>query len=239
MVGNLVTDLTYLLVYFFLRDRKGAYWFLLIAPVFEGSLGGAAGIMLTSSLPLKPTLGLSASSANIHAYVADCTDPGRRSRVFSIYLGLVYIGMAIGPAFGGLLIRQSGELLTVFYYAFANHFVFASMVWFLIPESLSPTQLARAKIAYNQTKTRGRGAVSRLLSHLVAFLAPLKLFAPVTIVTADNPLKKRKDWNLTLLVAAHGLVGMLAVRESTECFLMRVRSLFSTVGGVLIQVPIR
>lgn len=223
MVGNLVTDLTYLLVYFFLRDRKGAYWFLLIAPVFEGLLGGAAGLVLTSSLPLKPILGLSAASANIHAYIADCTDPGRRSRVFSIYLGLVYIGMAIGPAFGGLLIRQSGELLTVFYYAFANHFIFASMIWFVIPESLAPTQLARAKIAYNQSKTRARGAFRRLWAHHTSFLAPLKLFAPVTVITADNPLKKRKDWNLTLLAASHGLVVMLAVSESTEGLLMCVK----------------
>ena len=44
MVGNLVTDLTYLLVYSLLRDRKGAYWFLLIAPVFEGTLGGVPGL---------------------------------------------------------------------------------------------------------------------------------------------------------------------------------------------------
>jgi MFS family permease len=105
-----------------------------------------------------PTAGLSAATANVHAYVADCTDPARRSRVFSIYLGLVYIGMAIGPAFGGLLIRQSGDLLAVFYYAFSNHFAFATMVWFAIPESLAPTQLARAKAAYNQGKARARGS---------------------------------------------------------------------------------
>ena len=178
--------------------------------------------MLTIFLSLKPITGLSAASANIHAYIADCTDPGRRSRVFSIYLGLVYIGMAIGPAFGGLLIRQSGDLLTVFYYAFANHFVFASMVWFLIPESRTPTQLARAKVVYNQSKARARGGISRLLSHFVTFLAPLKLFAPVTVATGDNPLKKRKDWNLTLLAAAYGLVVMLAVSEFTECLAMRV-----------------
>ena len=40
LLGNLITDLTYLLVYSFLKDRRGAYWFLLIAPFFEGSLGG-------------------------------------------------------------------------------------------------------------------------------------------------------------------------------------------------------
>jgi MFS family permease len=159
-----------------------------------------------------PTAGLSAATANVHAYVADCTDPARRSRVFSIYLGLVYIGMAIGPAFGGLLIRQSGDLLAVFYYAFSNHFAFATMVWFAIPESLAPTQLARAKAAYNQGKARARG-IGGLSAYLASFLAPLKLFIPVNVATSANPLKRRKDWNLTLMAAAYGLVIMLVVSE--------------------------
>ena len=213
MFGNLITDITYLLVYYFLRDHKGAYWFLLIAPVFEGSLGGMESLLDTSCPPLIPTTGLSAATANIHAYVADCTDPARRSRVFSIYLGLVYIGMAIGPAFGGLLIHQTGDLLAVFYYAFSNHFAFACMVWFLIPESLAPTQLARAKAAYNQVKVQTRGGIGGLLARIASFLAPLKLFIPVNVATSDNLLKRRKDWNLTLMAAAYGLVIMLVVSE--------------------------
>lgn len=164
-------------------------------------------------LLLKPTTGLPAATANIHAYVADCTDPPRRSRVFSIYLGLVYIGMAIGPAFGGLLIRQSGDILTVFYYAFVNHLLFAFAVWLVIPESLAPTQLSRAKAAYNKKKAQARGGMGGLLDTLVSFLAPLKLFAPVTVAASDNPLKRRKDWNLTLLATANGFMVMLLVSE--------------------------
>jgi MFS family permease len=161
-----------------------------------------------------PSVGLSAASANIHAYVADCTDSARRSRVFSIYLGLVYTGVAIGPAFGGLLIRQSGDILTVFYYAFATHLSFASMVWFVVPESLAPTQLSRAKAAYKESKTQISGGI---FAHLASFLAPIQLFKPVTVATGDNPLKRRKDWNLTLLAAAHGLVIMLIVSEYLNC----------------------
>jgi len=48
MFGNLITDLTYLLVYSLFRDRRGAYWFLLVAPVFEGSLGGMPNLLGTS-----------------------------------------------------------------------------------------------------------------------------------------------------------------------------------------------
>ena len=42
LFGGLITDLTYLLVYSLLADHKGAYWFLLIGPFFEGILGGTA-----------------------------------------------------------------------------------------------------------------------------------------------------------------------------------------------------
>jgi MFS family permease len=169
--------------------------------------------VLVPVLPLIPTIGLNASSANIHAYIADCSDPASRSRVFSVYLGLVYIGMAVGPAFGGLLIRQSGDLLTVFYFAFAIHLSFACMVWFAIPESLAPTQLFRAKVAHSENKARTGSGV---LAHLASFFAPLSLFMPVTVATGDNPLKRRRDWNLTLLAAAHGFVMMLMVRASLK-----------------------
>lgn len=155
--------------------------------------------------------GFSGVTTNIHAYVADCTDPSRRSRIFSIYLGLVYIGMTIGPAFGGLLVRWSGNLLAVFYYAFVNHLFFASMVWFVVPESLAPTQLSRARAAYNESKPRAGRGVGSLFARLASFFAPLKLFVPVTVATCDGLLRRRKDWNLTLLAAAHGLVVMLVV----------------------------
>ena len=124
--------------------------------------------------------------------------------------------MAIGPALGGLLIRESGNTLTVFYFAFASHLLFACMVWFVIPESLAPTQLSRAKAAYNKSRAQARGGIGGVLITLVSFLAPLKMFAPVTVATGDNVLKRRNDWNLTLLAAAHGLVIMLVVRESLE-----------------------
>lgn len=216
MFGNLITDVTYLLVYSLLRDHKGAYWFLLVAPIFEGALGGTSILSVLLMLPLKLTSGLTTATSNTHAYIADCTDPAHRSRVFSIYLGLVYTGMAVGPALGGLLIRQSGDLLAAFYYAFLNHFAFACMVWFVIPDSLAPTQLARAKAAYNKSKAAARGGFGGLLANLTSFLASLKLFLPVTVATGDNPLKRRKDWNLTLMVTAYGLVVMLVVSEFTQ-----------------------
>ena len=84
------------------------------------------------------------------------------------------------------------------------------MVWFFLPESLAPTQLSKAKVTYNEVKAQAGGGA---FAHLVSFLAPLKLFVPVTVAKGDNPLKRRKDWNLTLLVVAHGFILMLVVSE--------------------------
>jgi len=135
-------------------------------------------------------------------------------------MGLAHIGMAIGPALGGLLTHQSGDLLTVFYFAFLNHFLFACTVWFVVPESLAPTQLSRAKVTYRESKAQPRGGMGSVLTHLASFLSPLKLFLPITVATGDNPLKRRKDWNLTLLAAAHGLVVMLVVSDILEGLVM-------------------
>jgi MFS family permease len=187
---------------------------------------------------LKLTAGMSAATANIHAYVADCTDPARRSRVFSIYLGFVYIGVAIGPAFGSLLIRQTGDMLAVFYFAFANHLAFAFMIWFVVPESLAPTQLSRAKAAYKEIKAQARRGVGGVLTILVSFVAPLKLFVPVTVSTSDNPLKRRKDWNLTLLAAAYGFVVMLVVSELRNCAGSGYW-VYPMTGVICVQISIR
>lgn len=169
------------------------------------------------------TTGPSAASANAHAYIADCTDSAHLSRVFSVCQGLADIGAAVGPALGGLLIRQSGNLRTVFYYALASHCVFAFMVWFVLPESLTPTQLSKANLfAYNENMTQPRRGIGGFLGRLGSFLAPLKLFIPVTVAKGDNPLKKRKDWNLTLLAAAHGLVNTLLVGEFPNGTVVRV-----------------
>ena len=96
------------------------------------------------------------------------------------------------------------------------------MIWFVVPESLAPTQLARAKAAYNQSKVRARGRIGGLFAHLVSLLAPLKLFVPVTVAMDGNPLKRRKDWNLTLMAASFGFVIMLVVSEFLEGLVMNV-----------------
>jgi len=61
LIGLLLTDLMFIVVYNFYEDLPGGYWLLLIGPLVEGALGGM----------------LSAVAA-ANAYFADTTTPVER-----------------------------------------------------------------------------------------------------------------------------------------------------------------
>ncbi|KAF5369159.1 hypothetical protein D9615_009966 [Tricholomella constricta] len=199
VIGLLLTDFNFIFVSRNFQRLPGGYWFLLLGPLIEGSLGG-----------------LTASVAAMHAYIADTTTEATRSRTFSLSLGLLFTGMAIGPTFGGLLIRFSGQLLSVFYAAAAVHLIYAFLIWFVLPESLLKSQMQQSKIKYDEevrdtALDRERNPAVGLLvraKRLFAFLLPLTVFLPELKPRGpgDNPLKRKKrDWNLTIVAAVYGL----------------------------------
>ncbi|OBZ69346.1 putative membrane protein C14C4.07 [Grifola frondosa] len=177
LIGTLVTDFNFIFVYKFSKMLPGGYWFLVCGPIIEGFLGG-----------------MSATSAAIHAYIADCTEPGSRSRVFSLFLGVVFTGMGLGPTLGGLLIRFSGNILSVFYGAAGIHVLYAILIWIFVPESLSPLSMTESRKrhvadieAYRRANTNGGAVV--LLKKVFGFLSPLNLFFPNVINDGRNPVK--------------------------------------------------
>ncbi|KLO13488.1 MFS general substrate transporter [Schizopora paradoxa] len=197
VIGLLVTDFNFIFVYNFSERLPGGYWFLLLGPFVEGLLGG-----------------FTAGVAAIHAYVADTTDPTSRSRTFSLSLGLLFIGMAFGPTLGSVLIRSTHQVITVFYFATATHIAYSLLVWFVIPESLSPRVMAankekrRRENEEAQTNASSDSRTLVVLKRAFAFLSPLTVFAPETIRLAGST-KTRRDWNLTLLAAAFGFSGLV------------------------------
>lgn len=52
-----------------------------------------------------------------YSYAADCTSPARRAMAFGYFQGCLFLGIALGPALGGFLIRSTGNVLSVFYAA--------------------------------------------------------------------------------------------------------------------------
>lgn len=48
VVGLLVTDFNFLVVYTFYDRLPGGYWFLIVGPVIEGSLGGERFLLVST-----------------------------------------------------------------------------------------------------------------------------------------------------------------------------------------------
>ena len=128
-------------------------------------------------------------------------------------------GMALGPTLGSLLIRFTGQALSVFYMAGCLHLMYSIMVWFIIPESLTMGQMELAKTRYANSLRVDPGSrldarFTRMSQCLFSFLMPLSILGP-TENESGNTLKGRKrDWNLTLLGVAYGfaiamMVGIL------------------------------
>ncbi|TBU49115.1 MFS general substrate transporter [Dichomitus squalens] len=194
VIGVLIQDASFLAAFWFYDHIPGGYWSLLIGPLVEGCLGGQALI-----------------SATIHAYIADCTPPARRSAVFSLNLGLLFTGVGVGPLLGGLLIRFTGKFIIVFYISAIIHLIYALLVWFIVPESLSKAELQEARSRYKVANeeyfaAHAHGGILVFFKRMFAFLTPLAIFLPTRLV-GGNPAKgQRRDWSLLFVVLAYAFV---------------------------------
>ncbi|OCB86786.1 MFS general substrate transporter [Sanghuangporus baumii] len=210
VIGLLFNDVVFISVFFFSKKLPGGYWFLLLGPIIEGVLGG-----LTSMI------------AAIHAYIADVTSPGDRSRQFSLGAGLLFVGMALGPTVGSVLVRVTHTPMVVFYLATGLHALLALYVWTIVPESLPKSaQKANRKRAERARLEEAEAEVQAALVQgvqeswkvigrtkvLFSFLSPLSIFAPVTLENAPagaSSSKKRKDWSLTFIAASFGFYSFV------------------------------
>ncbi|CCO28839.1 hypothetical protein BN14_02837 [Rhizoctonia solani AG-1 IB] len=126
----LIADALLFLVAFKGKALPGGYRVLILG----GALDGLAG-------------GFSAVVAAGHAYVADCSSPLARSRIFSFWTGCVYAGAALGPSLGSLINSYSNDLLSTFYVTTVIHIVYGMLMIFIVPESLSDEARAKAPAA--------------------------------------------------------------------------------------------
>jgi MFS family permease len=165
--------------------------------------------------------GIATGSAATHAYLSDTTSPANRSGVFSLMLGLLFCGIALGPTLGGLLISETGDLLSVFYIAAALHVVYLFMALFVVPESLTKeaalenAEVARMKAEQDaillakqeENMTPARKRIHRILRTAFFFLSPLDIFVPHNVEGS-----RRREWNLTAVAISYGLVVLLMVK---------------------------
>jgi MFS family permease len=196
MLGFLFNDLVFIAVAKFSQNIPGGYWNLILGPIVEGFLGG-----------------FTACLAAFYAYIADTTTPGGRSHVYSLALGLVFTGMALGPSIGSLMIGATGHVLSVFYMTTVVHFLFLLYVFFLMPESVTKEEMFAARGRYNalrpsSTENRLFGSLKRALS----FLAPLSVFLPPITSPGLSYKKCKRDWNLTFIAGVYAFTILLMVQ---------------------------
>ncbi|KAI0072772.1 MFS general substrate transporter [Panus rudis PR-1116 ss-1] len=195
-LGLLYTDFHFILVSKFSKYLPGGYWFYIIGALVDGAVGGVAAV-----------------SAALHAYIADCAEPHTRAHLFSLFVGLLFLGMAFGPTLGGLLVKYTENLLSVFYVGTVIHFVYAFMIAFIIPESLTPERMEESRRKHEEQVASAEGRKSWLRT-IFGFLTPLS----VLLMTEDegpngssdvNPLKRKRDWSLVYLAASYGFSMLL------------------------------
>ncbi|KAK7054689.1 hypothetical protein VNI00_003152 [Paramarasmius palmivorus] len=175
------------MVYFYAEKLPGNYWFLVFGPLIEGSLGGFTSIM-----------------AAIQAYMADTSTPATRSRVFSLAMGLMFTGFAVGPTLGGILIRFTHQVISVFYVAAFSHLFYALMTWLVLPESLTKRKMELSTIKYRQqldgTSEHTATGIITIFRRLFFFLSPLTVFLPLRV---GEVKVFGRNWNLTLIALGY------------------------------------
>uniref|UniRef100_A0A0W0EXW5 MFS general substrate transporter n=1 Tax=Moniliophthora roreri TaxID=221103 RepID=A0A0W0EXW5_MONRR len=157
-LGLFLTDLTFILISTpGLPFSAHGHKLLIVSPFIEGALGGWSTLQSACS-----------------SYVSDCTSAGSRANIFSRFMGVLYLGLSIGPSIGGWIIKngipgidrigtptgQGKSVTEVFWLAICCSFLNLLLVTFVLPESLSKEQRAAAAEQHRllrNTKGKGRG----------------------------------------------------------------------------------
>ena len=131
-----------------LSDRYGRRPVLFFSIVGAGMgyviLGGATALwMLFAGRVIAGITGGNISTAQ--AYIADITTPENRARGMGLFGAAFGLGFIFGPALGGLLSRFG--ISAPFYFAAALSFANAALLYFTLPETVTPDHPARAHAA--------------------------------------------------------------------------------------------
>lgn len=163
-----------------------------------------------------------ASMALTNAYVSDCTPPAKRAISFGYFHGVLFTGVALGPLLAGYLVKWTGTIVVVFYYALVAHTFFALFVVLIVPESLTKQRqsLAREKAdfesdpaipsAKRDESRRTYGKLTLWGYNWYNFLAPLKVLWPTG--TGSNRAVRR---NLVMLAAVDTIMFGVAMGSMT------------------------
>ncbi|KAF9353096.1 hypothetical protein BGX26_009117 [Mortierella sp. AD094] len=126
--------------------------FMLTAMIAMGKWWDQIGLplLVISSLVSGLTGGIGLAGTMSLAYAADCTDPSKRSLVYSWLHAGLFMGLAIGPYLGGSIVRVTGTFLTIIYIDICAALISLLLLIVVMPESIPRKQPAHIRNLYEQ-----------------------------------------------------------------------------------------
>ncbi|CAH1765985.1 5935_t:CDS:2 [Entrophospora sp. SA101] len=168
------------------------------------------------------TGGFYALSEASYAYATDSTHPTRRSVIFGWIQGTMFAGFMAGPTLGGLLVKATNSLLSVYYVTLAVYITLFLFYLFILPESLTKEKLAlnvkrqQEQFAINWT---GFKSIDSVLRWVYVMFRPLLLFLPNGRRQQDNDNDKvpiaAPKYSFTLLGIVYSLLSSSIMAMST------------------------
>ncbi|KUJ14234.1 MFS general substrate transporter [Mollisia scopiformis] len=153
-----------------------------------------------------------AGMAITHAYAADCTPPPKRAVAFGYFHACLFSGIAIGPLIAAFLVKETGSLISTFYFALAVHTFFILFVLTMVPESLTKKRQHQAQERHN-AELYALGLVER---DWVVFFKRANILAPLKILYPTGPGTTAKlRSNLILLSMVDTIIFGVAMGAMT------------------------
>ncbi|KAH7340749.1 major facilitator superfamily domain-containing protein [Rhizoctonia solani] len=186
-ISGLMVDSIFIGVVLNSDKFPGGYWLLVVSNLIDGIFGGFSTAVATSN-----------------AYISDCVPSTERSRWFSLWTGIIFAGMALGPGFGSLLIKFTGNAMLIFYIAAISDLVYALYVAFILPESMDPEHMKAAREAKRRSKrVYTVHPIKGLVLNLLGLLAPFTIFFPRVVQRPGG--RKKYEWNASFIGLAYAL----------------------------------
>ncbi|CAO3632106.1 unnamed protein product [Cunninghamella blakesleeana] len=130
-IGEIITMIAYILLPYL---KNNVIWpMLIVLPIIKNTL-----------------IGNSILGDFYQAYIADTTTPETRTAAFSHIIAIKLFAASFGPAFGGIVIKKTGSLFSVFYIDLIIYIFFLIYVTVFLPESLDASRMEKNKQEYMQ-----------------------------------------------------------------------------------------
>ncbi|KDN51796.1 hypothetical protein RSAG8_00344, partial [Rhizoctonia solani AG-8 WAC10335] len=132
-------------------------------------------------------------------------DDAVQKEVAKLYqTGIIFAGMALGPGFGSLLIKFTGNAMLIFYIAAVSDLIYALYVAFILPESIGPERMQAAREAKRRSqKSSTVNPVKNLVLNVLGVLAPFTIFFPRAVQRPGG--RKKYEWNASFIGLAYAL----------------------------------